>query len=42
MLKCTVNIIFCTIFRDADDACHDLDGKDLMGGRQVWLLRLNK
>ena len=19
--------------RDADDACHDLDGKDLMGGR---------
>ena len=21
--------------RDADDACHDLDGKELLGGRQV-------
>ena len=26
--------------RDADDACHDLDGKDLLGARQVPLLEV--
>ena len=26
-------ILFFTIFSDADDATHDLDGKDMQGGR---------
>ena len=30
--NCTV-LIYITLFRDADDAVHDLDGKDLRGGR---------
>ena len=26
-------VLFATVYSDADDAVHDLDGRDLLGGR---------